>query len=146
MEIQHTHIYIYIYIHSQHTYNMNSFIQRSQYNTSYNTHTTRKYITRRKKYSTKQFFSFVLSLAMTSVSFPSDQRISILCSQFCLSLVNSGSKPLCFSSVVFYDFFSSSFLCALNCALITCVTSIFCIVNVESFLRLPLVNSSASYK
>ena len=38
------------------------------------------------------------------------------------------------------------FLLAFNCALVSCVTSIFCIVNFRSLLRLPFVKSRAYYK
>ena len=49
-----------------------------------------------------------------------------------------------FSSYVFCNYFSGSFLSALNCGLVSCVTSIFFIVYVGSLLRLPLAKSSAS--
>ena len=42
--------------------------------------------------------------------------------------------------------FSSFFLLALNCDVVACVTSIFCIANISSLLSRTLVNSSASFE
>ena len=65
-----------------------------------------------------------------------DHLISLLCSLFCLSQVHSGSKPIWFLLDLCCNFVSSSLLLDLNFAVVSCVTSIFFIVNVSLLLRL----------
>ena len=81
---------------------------------------------------------------MPSVYFPSDQLILLLCSLFCLSQVHSGSKNIYFSSAVCCNFVSGYFLLALNFSAVSCVLSIFRIVDISSLLRISLAKSSVS--
>ena len=75
-------------------------------------------------------------LSMPSVYFTIDKLISLLCPMFSPSQVHSGSKPICFSSALFCNFVLSHFWSALNCDVVSCVTSIFCIFKVSSLSRL----------
>ena len=77
------------------------------------------------------------------INFTSDQRISLPSSLFHLSQVHSGSKHIFFSWYVCYNFARISFLSDLNCAMVSCVKSIFCIDNIISLFRLPLAKISA---
>ena len=79
-------------------------------------------------------------------TFPSDQLILLICSLFCTYQVHSASRSKFSSSNVCYNFVSSYFLLDLNCAVVSCVTSVFCTVNVRSLLGLPLSKSSASWE
>ena len=66
---------------------------------------------------------------------------------FSLSLsILSISSTFWFKTNILCNFFLISFFSDLNCAVFSCVTSIFCIINVSSLLRLTLAKSVTSCK